>query len=70
VVVECDGWSSHGLDREQFERDRRKDADLHAAGFVVCRYSWRQITREPRWVAANLRTVLATWGAGAGVRRG
>ncbi len=61
VVVECDGWSSHGLDRQQFERDRRKDADLHAAGLVVCRYSWQQITRQPRWVAANLRTVLTTW---------
>jgi len=23
---------------------------------VVCRYSWQQITRQPRWVAANLRT--------------
>ncbi len=59
VIVECDGWSSHGLDRDQFERDRRKDAELRAHGFVVCRYSWHQITRQPRWVAENLRAVLA-----------
>jgi very-short-patch-repair endonuclease len=58
VVVETDGWSSHGLDREQFERDRRKDADLRAAGFVVCRYSWTQVTRQSRWLADNLRAVL------------
>ena len=58
VVIECDGWSSHGLDREQFERDRRKDAELRAAGHVVCRYSWLQITRQARWTADNLRQVL------------
>ncbi len=59
VVIECDGWSTHGLDREQFERDRRKDAELRARGYIVCRYTWRQITRRPRWVADNLRDVLA-----------
>ncbi len=58
VIVECDGWSSHGLDRDQFERDRRKDAELRAAGYVVCRYSWLQITRQPTWTANNLRQVL------------
>jgi very-short-patch-repair endonuclease len=63
VVIECDGWSSHGLDREQFERDRRKDAELRAAGYVVCRYSWLQITRQERWVAENLRQVLQQVGA-------
>jgi very-short-patch-repair endonuclease len=58
VVIECDGWSTHGLDREQFERDRRKDAELRALGFLVCRYTWRQVTRRPQWVAGNLRGVL------------
>jgi very-short-patch-repair endonuclease len=58
VVIECDGWSTHGLDREQFERDRRKDAELRASGYIVCRYTWRQVTRRPRWVADNLRDVL------------
>lgn len=32
VIVECDGWTTHGLDRDQFERDRRKDSDLAIAG--------------------------------------
>jgi very-short-patch-repair endonuclease len=58
VVIECDGWSTHGLDREQFERDRRKDAELRARGYVVCRYTWRHITRRPRWTADNLRDGL------------
>jgi very-short-patch-repair endonuclease len=61
VVIETDGWSTHGLDREQFERDRRKDAELRAVGYVVCRYSWTQVTRQSRWVADNLRDVLRRW---------
>jgi very-short-patch-repair endonuclease len=61
VVVETDGWSTHGLDREQFERDRRKDADLRAAGYIVCRYTWTQVTRQPRWVADTLWEVIRRW---------
>ena len=47
VVLECDGWTSHGLDRVQFERDRRRDAALAAAGWIVLRFTWMQITRRP-----------------------
>ena len=32
VVLECDGWDSHGRNRRQFERDRERDATLTAAG--------------------------------------
>ena len=32
IVLECDGWDSHGRDRDQFERDRVRDAELAAAG--------------------------------------
>jgi very-short-patch-repair endonuclease len=61
VIVECDGWSTHGLDRDQFERDRRKDAELRAAGYLVCRYTWQQVTKQPRNVADNLSAVLSIW---------
>ncbi|HEY8093893.1 MAG TPA: type IV toxin-antitoxin system AbiEi family antitoxin domain-containing protein, partial [Acidimicrobiales bacterium] len=37
VVIECDGWESHGRSRTQFERDRVRDATLAAAGWVVLR---------------------------------
>lgn len=58
VLVECDGWMSHGLDRSQFERDRRRDADLAAAGWVVSRFTYRAITREAADTARRLRAVL------------
>ncbi len=58
LIVECDGWTSHGLDRSQFERDRRRDADLAAAGFVVLRCTYRAITAEPAETARRIRRVL------------
>jgi very-short-patch-repair endonuclease len=58
VILECDGWAIHGLDRRQFERDRERDSALIAAGWVVLHYTWAQITRRPAWVARSIRSVL------------
>lgn len=59
ALLECDGWGDHGRRRSQFEADRERDADLGAAGWVVWRYSWRQIVRREAWVARTLRERLA-----------
>lgn len=59
VVLECDGWESHGRSRKQFERDRVRDATLAAAGWVVLRFTWFQITRRSAWVANAIRGTLA-----------
>ena len=40
------------VDAAGFDEDR-------ARGYVVCRYTWRQVTRRPHWVANNVREVLA-----------
>jgi hypothetical protein len=37
IILECDGWTYHGLQRSTFERDRERDADLAAAGWIVLR---------------------------------
>jgi very-short-patch-repair endonuclease len=58
VIVEADGWASHGP-RPAFERDRARDAELHARGYVVLRFTWRQITEEPLLVAATIARVLS-----------
>ena len=42
LIVETDGWTAHGH-RRAFERDRARDAELHAAGYVVLRFTWRQV---------------------------
>ena len=53
LIVESDGWETHGT-RTAFERDRQRDAKLTKAGYRVLRFSWRQITQRPHEVAAAL----------------
>jgi very-short-patch-repair endonuclease len=57
VIVETDGWRAHGT-RSAFERDRRRDLVLAAAGWLVVRITWRQLLDEPDWVARQLARVL------------
>lgn len=61
VVAETDGWAAHA-NRRAFERDRARDAELHAAGYVVLRFTWRQIDESPLLVAARVAQVLAVRG--------
>jgi hypothetical protein len=42
-----------------FERDRRRDQRLAAAGFQVIRITWRQLEAEPMAVLARLAQALA-----------
>jgi very-short-patch-repair endonuclease len=58
VVVEIDGWSTHGH-RFAFERDRARDADLAARGHVVLRFTWRQLRDNPLLVATRVAQALA-----------
>jgi very-short-patch-repair endonuclease len=57
LIVEIDGYAFHGH-RGAFERDRRKDAALTAAGYHVVRFTWRQLEREPHAVVARLAQLL------------
>ncbi|MGH2874536.1 MAG: DUF559 domain-containing protein [Solirubrobacteraceae bacterium] len=53
IVVEVDGFAFHGH-RAAFERDRRRDQRLAAAGWTVLRVTWRQLRDEPVAVAVAL----------------
>jgi len=57
LVIEVDGYQFHGH-RSAFERDRRKDQVLTAAGYTVMRITWRQLRYEPLRVAAVVATAL------------
>ncbi len=61
IILECDGWSTHGLDRDQFEHDRARDADLGACGFVVLRFTYCGIIRRPAREADRIRRNVARW---------
>jgi very-short-patch-repair endonuclease len=56
-AVEIDGYAFHG-DRDAFEADRRRDADLAAHGIQVMRITWRQIANEPEATLVLLAQAL------------
>ncbi len=58
VILETDGHRFHSTPRA-IERDRRKEADLTAAGRHVLRSTWRQAVHEPEQIARMLRAALA-----------
>jgi very-short-patch-repair endonuclease len=53
LIVEVDGYAYH-RSPTAFETDRERDVNLARAGWRVLRFTWRQITRRPAWVAAAL----------------
>ncbi|MHB1836325.1 MAG: DUF559 domain-containing protein [Solirubrobacteraceae bacterium] len=65
LAVEVDGYPFHGH-RAAFERDRRRDQRLAAAGYTVIRITWRQLRDEPMAVAVRLAQALASADAAAG----
>jgi very-short-patch-repair endonuclease len=58
VLLECDGRRWHEY---AFEDDRRRDQTLMAAGWIVLRFTWRQLTLSPGTTARRIRDVLAAF---------
>ncbi len=56
LAVELDGAAFHGS-AEQRERDLRRDAALAAQGWLVLRFSYRRLTREPAACRAEIAAV-------------
>ena len=61
VVVETDGFRYHS-DRSQFREDRRRDRELAKQGWVVLRFSFEDVVRDPSRLVADVRAVLADGG--------
>ena len=58
LVIETDGWESHGT-RQAFERDRRRDERLKLAGYEPLRFTRRRIVTEPGGVIRTVSEMLA-----------
>jgi very-short-patch-repair endonuclease len=58
VIVELDGAANH-RHWGQIQRDRGRDLDLRAAGYIVLRYVWAQVIGQPAAVAQDVRAALA-----------
>jgi very-short-patch-repair endonuclease len=59
LVVEVDGHRGHRT-AAQIERDHQRDFELRAAGYIVIRYTWRQLTTAPAAVARELRQYVGS----------
>lgn len=57
LIVEVDGLDGH-RSRAQLERDHQRDFELRRAGYIVLRYTWRQLTETPTAVAGEIRKAL------------
>jgi hypothetical protein len=65
LIVETDGWGSHGT-RQAFEHDRRRDRRLSVAGWTVVRFTWKDVERHQ---AEVIETLTDLWQARSGRRR-
>ena len=59
LIVELDGYSSHGT-RAVFESDRSRDRALAVAGYQVIRLTWYQLQESPSEIVADLRMLLGS----------
>ena len=66
VVVEADSYAFHGT-RAAFERDHERDTILAAAGYVVRRFTERQLEHTPEAIVAVIRRSLSDHGRMAAV---
>lgn len=57
LVAEIDGYAFHSS-RTAWERDRRKETALGAAGYRLVRVTWRRLVEEPLAVAVDLARAL------------
>jgi len=58
LIVEADSRRVHGT-VAAFEKDRRRDQRLTAAGWTVIRCTWRQVLDEPEALVGTVRTLLS-----------
>jgi len=57
LIVETDGWASHGT-RRGFEADRLRDQRVRLAGWEPLRFTRRQVVRDPERVTATTAALL------------
>jgi hypothetical protein len=61
VIVELDGLAYHG-NRDAFERDRERDAEMLVQDLETVRITWERLTRQAEKEAARLDAILRARG--------
>ena len=58
LVVETDGFRYH-RGHAAFEEDHQRDLDLRTGGFAIQRYTYHQVTSEPKRVATSIEGAIS-----------
>jgi very-short-patch-repair endonuclease len=58
VNIEIDGSLVHN-NPIQTESDKRRDVELSLRGWLVLRFTYRELTEHPDWVIASIRTAIS-----------
>jgi len=58
MVVEVDGHDFHERTKEQAERDRSRDRHMTADGYLVLRFTGREVYRDVSEVASEIEDIL------------
>jgi hypothetical protein len=59
LALECDGTAFH-MSVEQFHRDRERQNRLVLLGWTVLRYTYRDASQRPAWLAEQVHRALAS----------
>ena len=54
ILLEADSWAWHG-NEEAFQRDCVRYNALAGAGWLVLRFTWKQVMHSPSYVLASIR---------------
>ena len=59
IDIEIDSQAWH-YTKDAWHSDRARDTALRALGWIVLRFTWREVRSRPGWVVAQIRTAMAT----------
>lgn len=59
MIIECDGKDFHAASETQVERDKIRDRRLQARGYLVLRFTGREIHADPALCASEALNALA-----------
>lgn len=69
LCVQLDGWMWHSS-REAFEEDRARDRALHKVGWMVLRWTSKQVESDPESLVAELVGIYQSRSASLQRKRG
>lgn len=58
LVIEAEGFETHGT-RDGFDKDCARYTSLACHGYLVLRFTYAQVMRDPDWVTGQLSTAVA-----------